>query len=234
MKVSALDKDSALRLARQEVRSTLDAISFCDSLLTPHGISLSPAIDGFERAAAPAAIFNEDRSFWSPSEFGGRPVVLNALFQKKGRSAGTRKVSDLLRVEKPSPTQQRIATALGWVGRATGKARPAEAFLFYLIALESLILGPDKDSELTYRLRVRCAHLLAARKLGSRQHVSKRVSDLYGIRSGIVHKSVRDVAAEELGAARLYAQRAILEVLHTRRIKKNTDLENWFNEQVLK
>jgi hypothetical protein len=232
--VSAVDQESAVRLARQEVRATLDAISFCDSLLTPHGISLAPAIDGAERAAPPAAVFKDaDRQVSFPSEFRGRLVDFQALFQKKGLRAGSKKISDLLAAKKPSAAQQRIKTALGWAGRATGRARPAEAFLFYLIALESLVLGPDKEGELTYRLRVRCAHLLA-RKPANREFVAKRVSDLYGLRSAIVHKGVRDVSADDLGAARLFAQRAILEVLHTRRIKKGADLEEWFNAQVLR
>jgi hypothetical protein len=62
----------------------------------------------------------------------------------------------------------------------------------------------------------------------------KRVSHLYGIRSTIVHTGVQDVQAEDLGVARLFARRAILEVLHSRRIRKDTDLDDWFNVQVLK
>jgi hypothetical protein len=121
---------------------------------------------------------------------------------------------------------------VGGAGRRRGETGRGIPLLS--IALETLILGPEKESELTYRFRVRCAHLLSAKKLESREFVAKRVAELYGIRSGIVHKGVRDVPADELGSARLYAQRALLEILHTRRIKKGTDLEKWFNDQLLK
>jgi hypothetical protein len=231
--VSAVDQESAERIARQVVRESLDALGFCDSLLTPRGISVAPSIDGTEREVAAAVVFQDDAGLFRPSTFRGRPVDLSALFRKNAPRMA-RQVSELLRVEQPSQMQRRILTSLCWVGRANGRVRAAEAFLFYLIALETLILGPDKPGELTYRLRVRGAHLIAKKNTASRKLVSDRIAELYGVRSAIVHKGLRDVSAEQLGSARLYASLAILNVLQSRRIRKGTDLETWFDSQVLK
>lgn len=82
---------------------------------------------------------------------------------------GWERASQILAKEKRTEMEDRILAAMRWAGRATvtemrdkdkkGTFLVAEqAFLLYAIALESLLL--KKDTELSYRLSLRGAHLL--------------------------------------------------------------------------
>jgi hypothetical protein len=144
----------------------------------------------------------------------------------------TKYVSRLLGASALTDDETRIREAVCWAGRAGGCVRPAEAFLFYLIALETLMLGANEGA-LTYRLRVRCAHLLAKPEIASRHYISERVAGLYGIRSAIVHKGVQEVAADDLSSARLFAYRAILAAIFRRR-DRSLSLDEWLEEKVLR
>lgn len=232
VKVEAVDRDSAVEIARDEVRAALDAIHFVDSLITNRGISRPASIDGFESSAGSVLTLQPGQSFSYGRGGGGRFIQMDAVFGKDGVSAGVRKVSRLFAASTPTDRQLRTKTAIAWFGRATHCTRTAEAFLFYLIALESLLLGGSNTGELTYRLRLRAAHLLGRGTQG-RKWVFDQIAGLYAIRSAIVHRGVREVVPDDLGTARLIVQRAIFDMIHTRRISKRLDLEEWFNRQAL-
>jgi len=61
-----------------------------------------------------------------------------------------------------------------------------DTFIDVGIGLET-VLVPDKESELTYRLKIRGARLLADANLQSRQKMSRLLGALYGARSKAVH-----------------------------------------------
>jgi len=230
--VIAVDSESAQHLARRRLRDTLDGLTFCDSLVTSPGVWAVPSIDGDERPLPPVAVFNgSDSVAISGPDRTRFPVMLTRLFSAR-RVALTRRISRLLNAATLTDDERRIREAICWAGRASGRARPAEAFLFFLIALETLMLGANEGA-LTYKLRVRCAHLLAKPAIESRRQVSDRIASLYGIRSAIVHKGVRDVSADDLGSARLYAHRGILTAIYRRRARKQS-FEDWLEEQVLR
>ena len=186
IKVSAVDKESAERLAIQEIRATLDAIGYFGSLLVPS--AEVPSIDrGAERAGSPLLSIKVQQfgSWPMPKGRKGPSIALDSLYEQPAvRKLRISIVSNLLATQNPTQSEKRVLTALRWAGRAAGKARPAEQFLFYLIALESLLLPPQKDSELTYRLRLRAAHLLA-REVKKREYIFKRIGQLYDARSAI-------------------------------------------------
>lgn len=131
--------------------------------------------------------------------------------------------------------EQRVLTALQWAGRATADERREEAFLLYLISLESLILGEKADRELGYRLKLRCAHLLG-RTRAHRAAIADRISELYGIRSKIVHAGRMEVNDEDLSAARSLAKNALVAILRSRvrpTPKTSKSFEEWFEERML-
>jgi hypothetical protein len=232
IKVNAVDKESAERLAIQEIRATLDAIGFFGSLLVP--FAEIPSIDrGAERAgSALLSIKTQQFGSWPmPQGRKGPSIALDQLYQQPAvRDLRISLVSRLLAAQNPTPSQKRVLTALRWAGRAVGKARPPEQLLFYLIALECLLLPPETDSELTYRLRLRAAHLLA-RNVKEREYVFKKIGKLYRVRSAIVHTGSQEVSPEDLSSARRLTLNSVLLVL--RRLSRVPDLEAWFVKQAL-
>ena len=97
-----------------------------------------------------------------------------------------------------------------WAGKATVERRKEESFLLYAISLESLVLAENENVEMTYRLRQRVVHLIGKEDNESRVLLSKKISDLYTIRSKIVHTGYYQVTDADLSLIRLYSKSCIL------------------------
>jgi uncharacterized Ntn-hydrolase superfamily protein len=166
------------------------------------------------------------------------PLILMPLKRlddiEKERSMGISAVSRMLK-EKKGGLQEKLLSAIQWAGRATTDNRKEEAFLLYAIALESLILAENEKDELLYRLRTRTSHLLGE-GIESRKKIYKRLGDLYGIRSQIVHSGKYQVTDSDLGQMRFLTKNCILRVLTEEpftSFESIDDLVCWFNDRIL-
>ena len=107
--------------------------------------------------------------------------------------------------------------------------------MLYAIALESLLLGSRSEAEIGYRLRLRCAHLLGLSADGKKR-IMKQVSDLYGIRSKIVHSGSFEVTDGDLSLMRFVSKNALIAVLteeHFLSMQNEREFEQWFEYQAL-
>jgi hypothetical protein len=237
--VEAIDETAAVTRARRTLRAALDVVNFYADLLYPPGLrAFVYALGERDSIRATTLIFQEDQRFGMPGSREGpwKPFVLRDLRSKRARRLGAPKIFRWLGSRKRDGFEQRVLTALQWAGRATADDRREEAFLLYLIALESLILGEKADRELGYRLKIRCAHLLG-RTPAHRAAIAQRLSGLYGIRSKIVHAGQTEVTDEDLSAARSLAKNALIAVLRSRvrpTPKTSQALEDWFEARTLK
>jgi hypothetical protein len=88
--------------------------------------------------------------------------------------------------------------ALHRFSSGVARASHVDGVLDFVIALESLLLPYDENarrSELGYRFRVHGAHLLSQAK-SQRRQTARQLSDLYGLRSRLVHGSSYPAPAE--------------------------------------
>jgi hypothetical protein len=163
LSVDAIDQIAAMMGARRLLRTTLDAINFYSDLLYPPGVrAFVYPLGERESVGVRPLVFQQDKQFSMPGAREGplKKFVLRDLHSKRARDFGASSIFQWLGSGTRTAFQQRVVTAFGWAGRATADDPREEAFLLYLISLESLILGEKADRELSYRLKVRCAHLL--------------------------------------------------------------------------
>jgi hypothetical protein len=109
-------------------------------------------------------------------------------------------------------------------------------FLFYAIALETLLLGRETTTEITYQLAARCAHLLGGPGLSQRRGVVQHVKELYGLRSRIVHSGSLEVTDSSLGLMRDYAVISLFIVLEHDSFKSMLtvrEFDEWFEKRLL-
>jgi hypothetical protein len=88
---------------------------------------------------------------------------------------------------------------------------------------------------LSYRLRIRVAHLLAT-GLESKQDVKRTVRDLYKQRSMIVHDGKYEITDLELRTIRSIAKQSIVRISTDpifRTMNTPNDFANWFDQQIL-
>lgn len=105
-----------------------------------------------------------------------------------------------------------MASAAQWIGRATVDRRREESFLLLTIALETMLLPGTKSGELSFRLKVRCAHLLG-RTPAARTRIAKEAARMYDLRSSIVHSGHTGVPEDDLALVRTLALRTLLALL---------------------
>lgn len=238
VEVHAVDSTAALWLARKEVELTLDVLNFFSDL-TPYNHSwLSmPGRHVPGTSVTPLLVKSDDPVL----SYNTRRVGPLGLFSMEKLTAADAKynlglnfASTLLKGRQEGP-EGRLVAALRWAGRAAGEQRRDVAFLLFIIALESVLLTDGSQHELSYRLRLRAAHLIGT-DLERREKVFLRLGRLYQTRSTIVHTGEHDVSEEDLADARRYCKIALLTLLREGATGGEMRIQNfptWARQQLL-
>lgn len=236
VQVEAVDKEAAMRLAERRLRLTLDVINFFADLTRRRTRLYLPGDAGPSPRFALRIPLNGStpditRVQAGPLDqfsFAQIPLAMTNLLELS-------KVSGWLEKLRPSDLEDRILSALQWAGRATAEERREESFLLYAISLESLLVGGKTHTEITERLALRGAHLLAGDR-NARENVYKELKALYGIRSKIVHSGSLEVTDDELARVAAMVRGALVSVLHLSPLAEMTEesqFEDWFKDQLL-
>ena len=235
--VKAVDADAARMLALRQIQAVADAINFFSDLIPyNHGLIYLPSYTAEARVISPVIFHAIEGQGYSITYQHVGPqgrLSLNALEEMIGKDLFLR-LSTLLK-GTGSNFQNILLSSLQWAGRATGEFRKEEAFLLYVIAIETILLSDAGHQELSYRLRIRLAILLA-NTLQKRQEYFNEMNDLYTIRSKIVHSGHFQVTDVELSRIRFFAKRCIAQMLTDKDFAAmNTpdELAQWFTQRIL-
>jgi hypothetical protein len=153
----------------------------------------------------------------------------------KLRQYGFDQACTFLANSKRNAVEEIILSAFRWAGRASADRRNEEAFVLFMISLESLLCG-DTNMEALIRLSLRCSRLIGATPQ-ERKEIHKQVKRLYGLRSKIVHNGSLEVTTSDLALMRDYAKRALLTVIGNdmhQMISNKDEFYDWFQDQMLK
>jgi len=130
---------------------------------------------------------------------------------------------------------KRIISGYVTAGTACVEPQPQLAFLLFAIALESVVLGEQVKTEITYQLSARVAHLLAL-TLDLRRSIAQQVNDLYRLRSAIVHSGKDEVSETDVYTIRKICLRslgALVTLPQFTTMKRVEELDGWFDDQML-
>jgi hypothetical protein len=236
--IKAVDFDAAKSLAIKELSLSIDVMNFFSDLLPFTKSYIYLPGDSERLKLTVLSLSNEDKPKFQISwpTIGPQQLfsISRLIENDKKRRLGFCKVSKLLR-KKRNKLEERLISAITWAGKATVERRKEEAFLLYIISLESLVLAENEKDELGYRLRTRVAHLIGKGKKG-RLRVSDKMKDLYNIRSKIVHSGYYQVSDADLSLIRLYTKSCILKILNHRPFTTMDRIEtlvDWFDGKIL-
>jgi hypothetical protein len=232
--VSSGDDSEARAQALEVLHGTLDVLNFYADLLRPpyercrvgvHGETFTGEVNSGLRNADYMNVEYAGGCGWSS-------IALPNRNDETAIRLGYWKMSDVLSNESRSDLAQRLLTAFRLAGRATVAAREDQAFLTYMISLESALVRSNGGAG---KLGIRCARLLA-KSLPRRKKVLRRVKDFYELRSAIVHAGKLGVDTEARSQARYFAKECALRLLLDSPFavfNNNAQLEDWFDDQVL-
>ena len=108
--------------------------------------------------------------------------------------------------------------------------------ILYAIALESIVLVDNPGNELSYRLRVRIAHLLT-NTLTDRNEVVNTVRELYNLRSKLVHDGKYEITDLDLQSIESICIGCITRLCIDPLFQKMTspkDFSDWLEDQILR
>jgi len=243
VEVNALDQAAAKRGALDTLRETLDVLNYCRSVL-PYPVRswVYGDADPMPRRAASLLYrgSQEDpQGFSMPFENIGTlgKMDLEVLADDDAGRASVTQILAIAGRSSRSEVEEKVVTAARVAGAALTRHRRDHAFLLNVIALESLMLGEQRNEipgPLQYRLGLRCAHLLAD-KVDERRRIVSRVRAIYDRRSAIVHQGKSDVTESEVDAAEWLVHRCLQRILARPEIVagKSEALRQWFEDLIL-
>lgn len=234
--VYAVDSNAAHVLAKRTARQAVDILNFYANLggNPPSEVSLFSEGRG-SGVLSTFLLSDELPSYSAPSERFG-PYIPFSFAAEYLDKAGFGRMSDMLGKRKErTEIEDRLISAFQCAGRASVEPRKEAAFLWFAIALESLLSDRNDSSEITEKLALRGAHLIA-RNIKSRQTVYKNLKRLYRIRSRVVHSGSVEVGESQLSEIRFYSRVALLTMLCSTQFAAmctDDDITDWFRSKLL-
>jgi Apea-like HEPN len=240
--VEAKDYEAAQVIAIKELRKVLDILNFF-SELTPFNPNAWIYLPGdLEPYSFQTIILNEDDG----TSHSTRTTKIGPLQEleisriiesNKNNDIGFDYIVNLLKKNDANKNKlgEALITAIQWAGRAVISNRREEAFLLYAIALESIILVDNPKTELSYRLRIRVAHLVA-REAENRNEVANTVKELYNLRSKLVHDGKYEITDLELDSMKSICTTCIERLCTDPLFQKMTspdEFSKWLEDQIL-
>lgn len=240
VKVVTLDIDAAYDAGLKKLNWYLDIINFFVGLM-PYSMSFIylPGDAGSELVFSPIEYFENGKKFQYCHKRVGNLhdiSISNLISTNKKNNFGLLKLRRI--IGKPNELQQLILTSMQWAGRAWEmkmRGKKEDSFLYYMIALESLIL-PKIRSNLTYRMSIHISHLLSKDRHFRFENV-KKIKKLYDLRSNIVHDGSCEITKKDLFYIEYLTRNAIIHIFRDKpfnSMKKVEDLSLWFEERILR
>ena len=239
IKVNAVDQEAAQGVAQRELKLTLDVLNLQTTFVHPYGTRVRVYLPGQAvfRQQALHLLFDNSGNIGMQHELTG-PMDNFRVASLNGDTAvafGITQASRILSLDKRSVIEERIVAAMRFAGRACADETREQAFLNFAIAIESLLGDKDSQGEITYKLAMRCAHLLSS-DIEKRRQIRDSLKKLYGVRSKIVHRGSLEVTDSQLGTIRTFARHALVKVLKSediRDLKTDDEFIQWFEEKML-
>ena len=233
--VNAFEHNSAEDKGRDEIERSLYVLNFCNhAVLRQKTKPVTLVQDSFTDSSVCFTLNEQNSEFKGKIQFPYSPFPILSLL--KTNRILVSKIDKLIQKNNRNDIEERLVSAMQWVGRSLIVQLKGDAFLFNAIALESLIMEESPEFELGYRLKIRIAHLVG-KDTSQRMEIIEQVSRLYGIRSKIVHRGKYEVTDIDVQQIQRLATICILRILLEdpfSSMTKHKEIVDWFNEQLLK
>jgi hypothetical protein len=236
--ISARDSASAERLALRRTRQILDVLNLFSDLV-PYNSGWIYLRGETAPAIQVLPIQKRGSNFLTVS-FGRlkplAPMSWKSLRATKHIALPLRSLDRIARARNIDKTcAALLLTGAQWAGRATIDRRREQGFLLYAIALETVMLPTKETQGLGHRLRLRVAHLLGE-TVAARERLAKQMTDLYDVRSKIVHAGSYEVTDVDLGRLRSLVKGTLFRLLATQKIHSMNpkQLSEWLDRKLLR
>lgn len=215
--VEAADQDSAVEHAEEEIEHALNALRFYGRVVLQNDARRYRILIGAE-----GTIFTSKHTTicLMPKQQFTLPVRHTGYFFPYEIDTKTMALIQKLRLTELSGILQKhdkkrtefeklLVTAIDFFGTAMNQLNPREAYLSFVISLESLLL---KENEPRGLLAERVA-IIVGETYEAREVLFKQMEHIYYVRSRIVHNGFTDITEDDLWLVSIIAFQAILRLV---------------------
>ena len=146
-------------------------------------------------------------------------------------SIGNNKIWDLLFVKQKTSMENRIISAIEWIGKANCEINYKNRYLFYVFAIESILNFQEKDMitpSIAHRITEGSAMLLG-KSYEERIIIEKEVKEIYKIRSALAHGANKDVSNEEMNLVMTISRNVVIAFLTNSDLIGMKSIENFYD-----
>lgn len=243
VKVTAIDQESAISLAHHVVEFH---VSVLNALACLGGVAKR------DRLGSSYGNFGEVLNSWilcgRDGKFGGKgsqTIPLAGLHPHLLKSSTL--MADLhpriLEREIKNGTNdfyaKRIFPALKWLGKGIMRSSPEEKFLYYFLAMESLVFEEDFRGQVVVELKRRISTILFFKRsyLMDAAEAFTKFDHLYELRSSIVHRGGTEITQSDIELAHDLVLGVVYKMMnhHFFRTMETSDaFESWISSEYLK
>ena len=202
--------DLAYEIAREAINLFRCYIPVLFGTDTDHRIGL---FDDTTPVLVPGVVMKERGGFHIDSEIRGSTLEYE-VEEKTLNFLRTRGAFDYLSaVLGKSPRNElesALSTAIWWIGTGNHLGTPSQQAVALATGLEAILIPPNME-EKTEPLANHAAHLLAS-TADERQKLYKKMKELYGVRSEVVHKGRLDIPIASLVDLKYYSLVLLVEI----------------------
>jgi len=236
--INACEKGAALHLAERDLQRVLDCINFLASFVGRRGMYAVVLQGTGLRSRSQASVVEHRGSNRMSAHCWPFDIVGDVhpdMLAKQIETGLVGAVDKLLQNTNSGGIENRLLRAIQWEGRSAIEHRAEEAFLWHAVSLEALLLPRNSEGELTYRLSLYVAYVLASDP-HRRAEIKKDIREFYNARSQIVHNGHYEIADIEEKKFGRYAKSCILRILwdHSEEsLFANKTLDDWLSDKIL-
>ena len=229
------EPERAFERAKEETRRALEILRFASKSIYPMSEDIRIGLEDERRySSRPAFILSDHQTtFKRDSEGSPNLFEINSEARETMEKIGVLTLSDILQKSSATTFEEALLRAVHWFSSALLQPEFENAFLYMIVALETLFTQKSRDP-IANSIAEGVA-LILSEELERRKKIKKTVKDYYRKRSGISHGGNKSIMAAEYFDLLDIARKTIMELTkRTNDFKSQESLEEWLEDLKLR
>ena len=215
------EPERAFERAKEETRRALEILRFASKSIYPMSEDIRIGLEDERRySSRPAFILSDHQTtFKRDSEGSPNLFEINSEARQTMEKIGVHTLSDILQKNHATTFEEALLRAVHWFSSALLQPEFENAFLYMIVALETLFT--QKDGGPIANSIAEGVALILSEELERRKEIKRKVKDYYGKRSGISHGGKISIVATDYLNLLEIAHKIIMELT-----KRANDFQN--------
>lgn len=224
----------AFEIAKEEVRRAIDLLRFSSKAIYPISEDIRVGLKGDHPKSYRQGIIISENGFNMQMDSVGsvRPFEIDENAIRRMDEIGVFLLSDALSKKQTNNLEEALIRAIHWFSVALTQNESSNAFLFLMVALESLFKA-EKGNSIGGTIAESVAFIMSD-NLEGRKKIITIVREYYGKRSGVAHGGNKSISDSELYNLINIVGTTIMSIIQKlSELRSQKELMDWIDEMKL-